>query len=100
VRGNVLSIYYLYEDEEPNGLLKSSSEEAKILFKNNGVENVRLYGNPISEYHPENLVEGKEKDFTLPTFVLVKNKPTKEELLKNKDKLIELVSKYFNDYGK
>lgn len=100
VKGNVLSIYYLYEDGEPNGLLKSSSEEAKIFFKDNGVENVRLYGNPVSEYHPENLVQGKEKDFTLPTFIIIPNKPAKEELLKNKEKLIESISHYFVDYGK
>jgi len=100
VKGNVLSIYYLYEDGEPNGLLKSSSEEAKIFFKDNDVENVRLYGNPVSEYHPENLVQGKEKDFTLPTFIIIPNKPTKEELLKNKEKLIESISHYFVDYGK
>ncbi len=78
VNGNVLSIYYLYEDEGPNGLIKSSSENATIKFDKNRVADVRLYGTPASEYHPENLVVGKEKDFTLPSFIIYKNKPTKE----------------------
>ncbi len=81
VEGNVLSIYYLYEDEEPNGLLKSSSERAKIFFKNKEVNDVRLYGKPASEYHPENTIAGKEKDFTIPTFRIFSKRPAKENLL-------------------
>lgn len=81
VEGNVLSIYYLYEDKEPNGLLKSSSERAKVFFKDREVKDVRLYGKPASEYHPENTIVGKEKDFTIPTFRIFSNRPTKENLL-------------------
>lgn len=100
VMGNVLSIYYLYEDEEPNGLLKSSSESANIFFRDNSVSEVKFYGNPASEYHPENLIEGKEKDFTIPSFIIIKNRPTTELILgdrKNKifSKLLEL-----ENYGK
>jgi lipopolysaccharide export system protein LptA len=100
VMGNVLSIYYLYEEDEPNGLLKSSSERANIFFSNNSVSEVKFYGNPASEYHPENLIEGKEKDFTIPSFIIIKNRPTKESILgerKNKifSKLLEL-----ENYGK
>ncbi len=79
---NVLSIYYLYEDGNPNGLLKSSSQRAKMFFKDNNVTDVRLFQNVESEYHPENLVGGKEKDFTLPTFVLYENKPDLNKILK------------------
>jgi lipopolysaccharide export system protein LptA len=92
VTGNVLSIYYMLEDNEPNGLLKSSSERAKILFKDKAVNDVRLYGKPVSEYHPENMIKGKEKDFTIPTFKIYNNKPTKENLLLNrKDILLYLI---------
>ncbi|MBI5731633.1 MAG: hypothetical protein HY963_10920 [Ignavibacteriales bacterium] len=92
VYGNVLSIYYMYEDGEPNGLLKSSSEQAKIFFKDKTVADVRLYGKPVSEYHPENLIIGKEKDFTIPTFRIYSDKPTKENLLfKRKDILTYLM---------
>ncbi|MEK6553430.1 MAG: hypothetical protein AABZ54_08290, partial [Bacteroidota bacterium] len=92
VYGNVLSIYYMYEDGEPNGLLKSSSEQAKIFFKDKTVVDVRLYGKPVSEYHPENIILGKEKDFTIPTFRIYSDKPTKENLLfKRKDILTYLM---------
>jgi lipopolysaccharide export system protein LptA len=81
VYGDVHSIYYLYEDNSPNGLTKSSSKSASINFENKKVSAVKLYGSPATEYYPENKVEGKELSFTLPDYVFYKNRPTKEELL-------------------
>ncbi|MFH0735776.1 MAG: OstA-like protein [bacterium] len=77
VNGNVLSIYYTFEDEKPKGLIKSSGERAKLLFTNKKISDVRLYVSAISEFHPESLVFGKEKDFTLPLFQLHTDKPEK-----------------------
>lgn len=89
VNGNVLSIYYLYEDGQPNGLAKSSAEKSIILFdEENNVEKVMYYGNPNTEYYPEKLVEGKEKEFTLPTFIIINSRPQKEDLLNGKYFLI------------
>ena len=42
---------------------------------------VKMYGTPASEYHPENLVKGNEKDFTLPSFKVYLNRPKKESIL-------------------
>ncbi len=86
VSGSVLSIYYMFEGEEANGLIKSSADQTKIIFENKKLVDVRLYGSPASEYHPENLVEGKEKEFTLPTFILYENRPSKTEMLKRINK--------------
>ncbi len=86
VTGSVLSIYYLFEEDEPNGLLKSSSQKAKIFFENNKVTNVKLYGSPASEYHPESLIKGKEREFVLPSFIIYGNKPDKNKFLKRLDK--------------
>ena len=79
--GSVFSIYYMFEDEEPTGLTKSSAKAAVIAFIENEVSEVRLYGSPTSEYHPENKVIGIERTFTLPKFVFYKNRPVKETLL-------------------
>jgi lipopolysaccharide export system protein LptA len=81
IEGALLSIYYLYDNKEPNGLVKASSERGKLYFKEKKVEDVKLYGSVVSDYHPENIILGKEKDFTLPGFILFKNKPRKEEFL-------------------
>lgn len=76
------SIYYLYDENEPNGLAKSSSESATILFSNSKVDEVRLYGSPVSEYYPENQVENNERTFTLPGYKFIQDRPTKNSLLK------------------
>ena len=82
VNGNFLSIYYMYDNNEANGLTKASSQNAKILFNNNEVDSIKLYIQPVSEYYPENLVKGNELSFTLPSFKIYKNRPVKEDLLK------------------
>lgn len=95
VEGNALSIYYMYEDNEPNGLLKSSSERAKILFDNKKVSGVKLFENPQSEYHPENVITGKEKEFTIPVFKIFSNRPTKEIIVGKKQYLIDTLKDEF-----
>ena len=82
VIGDVLSIYFIFEENEPNGLLKSSSNKAKMIFDDNKVIDVKLYGSIESEYHPENLIEGNELDFTLPSFFIYKFKPNKKDIYK------------------
>ena len=81
VDGSVLSIYYIAEGDEPSGLIKSSAQSAVIYFEDSAVERVKLYGSPDSEYHPENMIVGKEKDFTLPTFIIYEGRPDKESIL-------------------
>ncbi|NUN09969.1 MAG: LPS export ABC transporter periplasmic protein LptC [Ignavibacteriaceae bacterium] len=84
VYGNVLGIYFMYEEEEQNGLMKASSREAIIFFEERKVSQVNLYGDPNSEYHPENVVEGNEKSYTLPGFTLYEGRPTMENLFTKK----------------
>ncbi len=81
VFGKVLSIYYMFDEEEPNGLVKASSRRALIEFDEGRIADVKMYGSPESEFHPENKIIGKEKEFILPTFILYDNKPTKEKIL-------------------
>jgi len=78
--GNVYSIYYMYDKETANGLTKSNSAEATVIFENNEVAEVKLYRNPASEYYPEKQVNGNEKSYLLPRFVVLQNKPTKAEM--------------------
>jgi lipopolysaccharide export system protein LptA len=87
IYGSVLSIYYLFEDNEPNGLTRSSSQSARIVFADKEVSEVRLYGSPASEFYPENQVLGKERTFTLPLFKFIENRPEKKELLNEQLKI-------------
>lgn len=79
--GKVQSIYYLYDNDIPNGLVKSTAQRALILFTENEIDQVRLFGSPTSEYYPEVKVEGLERTFTLPKFVLKENRPKTNDFL-------------------
>jgi hypothetical protein len=81
IYGKSLSIYYMYDEDAPNGLIKSSSQKAKIYFENKKVSDVKLYVSPETEFYPESMVQGNELEYTLPSFKIYKNKPRKEELL-------------------
>lgn len=81
IYGNVFAIYYLYEDDTPNGLTKSSSQSADIKFSEKLVSEVRLFGSPTSDYYPENMVEGRENEYLLPQYNLFLNRPNKNVLL-------------------
>ncbi len=85
VEGKALNIYYLVDDGKSQGLIKSSSGSAKIIFDSSGVAKVKLFENPNSEFHPEKLIKGKERDFLLPGFRVFGNKPKKKNII---DKLI------------
>ena len=80
--GNVYSIYFMYDGETKNGLTKSNSAETTVLFEDNEVTEVKLYRNPASEYYPEKQVNGNEKLYLLPRFVVLQNKPTKADMYK------------------
>jgi len=80
VYSSVLSIYYLYDDGEPNGLMKASAQSSIMNFENKKIISVKLFGTPNSEYHPESIIKGKEKEYLLPRFILYENRPEKEKL--------------------
>ncbi len=82
VNGEVLSIYFMYEKGEPNGVMKSSSNKAIMKFEENEVVGVSMYESVESEFHPENLVDGNELDFTIPSFIIHNNKPKRKDIIK------------------
>ena len=81
VKGSVLSIYFMYENDSTNGLTKSSAQNAMILFKDRKVSTVKLFVFPKSDYYPEKMVENKELSYTLPGYVIFTNRPTKKDLI-------------------
>ncbi|HSW54391.1 MAG TPA: hypothetical protein VLH59_04815, partial [Ignavibacteriaceae bacterium] len=82
--GKVQSIYFMYDDDVSNGVVKSTAHSAVIVFKDNEIDQVRLFGSPTSEYHPEVKVEGLERTFTLPKFVLKENRPISKDFIMNR----------------
>jgi lipopolysaccharide export system protein LptA len=81
--GNMFSIYYQYDGTKPNGLTKSSAQNAIINFADNKVDEIRMYGSPNSEFYPERLVKGKEDTFVLAKYIAFRTKPDKESIIKS-----------------
>jgi len=81
VKGQVLSIYFMYEKDSVNGLTKSSAQNAMILFKDRKVKTVSMYVFVKSDYYPEKMVENKEPSYTLPGYVIFTNRPIKKDLI-------------------
>lgn len=81
--GNMFSIYYQYDEGRPNGLTKSSAQNAVINFADNKVDEIRMYGSPNSEFYPERLVKGKEDTFVLSKYIPFRKRPVKESILKS-----------------
>jgi len=84
-QGQEYSFRYLLDEDKPNGLVKSTAHKAIIVFKENEIDQVRLYGSPTSEYYPEGKVEGLERTFTLPKFVLKENRPVKKDFFNHSE---------------
>jgi hypothetical protein len=81
VEQNVYSIYYLYDDNKPNGLIKATSEFALISVLNRRVDTVKLSKSAKSEYQPEVMVKNNVLSYTLPGFKIIPGRPVKELLL-------------------
>lgn len=71
------SVYFLYEDRRdtaevvqrtPNGLNKTSGDRVVIHFSDGRAERISVISGVEGEYFPENMVEGKERDYYLPGF--------------------------------
>lgn len=89
VLGNSLNIYYIYDENEPNGVNKSSSDSALIQIEENRVSKVKLFGSPEGEYYPEEKIIGNEKEFLLSGFKWNEDRPNKEKLLMTRNGLME-----------
>jgi hypothetical protein len=68
----------MYEEGKPNGLIKANSKNAIIFLEDNEISDVKLSGNQLTEYYPKNLVEKRKRNFQLPKFNLLENRPKKE----------------------
>lgn len=75
VESRATSLYHLYEDSLANGLNKTSGDRILIGFEDGKVASIRVQGGVEGKYVPENLVRGKEEEYTIAGFQLHRNRP-------------------------
>jgi lipopolysaccharide export system protein LptA len=62
------SLYFRFEDDEPQGLAQFASDSLRVSFLDGMPEDIRWLGTVRGEQHPENVVAGRSNEYKLPGF--------------------------------
>jgi lipopolysaccharide export system protein LptA len=75
VQKNATSLYYLYDNNEPNGVNKSSGDRILIDFIEGQVDQIKVVGGVQGRYFPEKMILNREPEYNLDGFRLYTNRP-------------------------
>jgi len=75
VQRNATSLYYLFDNKEPNGANKSSGDRIFIDFVQNDVNRIKIVGGVQGQYFPEKMINRHEQDYNLDGFRWYENRP-------------------------
>lgn len=80
-------VYYLFEENHPNGLNTTTGDSVTMTFVAGKIEKIKVVGGIEGRYVPEKLVKGREQEYNLPGFNWKKHRPEKRRmtLLEKKD---------------
>lgn len=78
--GTATSLYYLYDDELPNGVNRSSGDRITMDFSDGQIDRIKVERGVQGEYLPEKLVNGREADHDLDGFRWYTSRPTRTGL--------------------
>lgn len=77
VRRNATSLYYLYEDSEPNGVNRSSGDRIRIDFDQGRLDRITVIGGVEGTYAPESMVLNREGEYNLDGFRWIELRPSR-----------------------
>ena len=80
VERNATSLYYLYDDNAPNGVNRASGDRIIIDFAVGAAERIHVAGGVQGQYVPERLVAGHETDQNLDGFRWYEQRPVRSGL--------------------
>jgi lipopolysaccharide export system protein LptA len=66
--GTAVSLYFLYDRGEPNGVNKASGDRVLVFSEDGRAESVKVQGGTEGQYIPEKSVNGSESKYNLPGF--------------------------------
>jgi lipopolysaccharide export system protein LptA len=75
VQKNATSLYYLFDNKEPNGVNKSSGDRIFIDFVTGDVDRIKIVGGVQGQYFPEKMINNHEQDYNLDGFRWYENRP-------------------------
>lgn len=77
---NSTSLYYLYEDSQPNGVSRSSGDDILIDFQEGKVDRIKVIGGVEGRYFPERMIAGREQEYNLDGFRWIEQRPRRKGL--------------------
>lgn len=77
---NAISLYYLFEDGEPNGVNRSSGDKIVIEFQEGKTDRIRIVGGVEGRYYPEPMLDKRERQYNLDGFKWLENRPLRRKL--------------------
>jgi lipopolysaccharide export system protein LptA len=78
VQKNATSLYYLFDNKEPNGANKSSGNRIFIDFITGEVDRIKIVGGVQGQYFPEKMINKHEQDYNLDGFRWYENRPIRQ----------------------
>jgi lipopolysaccharide export system protein LptA len=78
VQKNATSLYYLFDNKEPNGANKSSGDRIFIDFLAGDVDRIKIVGGVLGQYLPEKMIFKHEQDYNLDGFRWYENRPIRQ----------------------
>ena len=78
VQKNATSLYYLFDNKEPNGANKSSGDRIFIDFVAGEVDRIKIVGGVLGQYFPEKMIFKHEQDYNLDGFRWYENRPIRQ----------------------
>ncbi|MCI0705972.1 MAG: hypothetical protein L0Y80_00620 [Ignavibacteriae bacterium] len=80
VERNATSLYYLFDDERPNGANRASGDRIRIDFIDGQVNDITIVGGVQGQFYPENMIANREHQYNLDGFRWIENRPRRQNL--------------------
>ncbi|MEK6755811.1 MAG: hypothetical protein AABZ02_06645, partial [Bacteroidota bacterium] len=77
---NATSLYYLFEEAEPNGVNRSSGDRIVMEFQDGKVDRIKIVGGVEGKYFPESMITRREPEYNLDGFKWIANRPRRQHL--------------------
>ena len=77
--GNSKSVYFMLNNNEADGLVENNAEKIKITISSTGIDDIELVNQIQGYYHPEQFINGVEKNYYLEEYKFSDNKPIRTE---------------------
>jgi len=77
---NATSLYYLFEESEPNGANRSSGDSIIMEFHDGKIDRIKIIGGVEGKYFPESMITRRETEYNLEGFKWREIRPRRQHL--------------------